>query len=79
MEGNKEVNLQATKAAYKHCGSCTETQNPLKPLNYVSFPHIGRRLTKVKWEESLKQIKKMGTKSKHSYRYDLVIRGATKQ
>jgi ribonuclease HI len=43
VEGNEEADLQATKAAYKHCGSYTETQNPLKHLNYVSFAHISRR------------------------------------
>jgi ribonuclease HI len=37
VEGNEEADLQATKAAYKHCGSYTETQNPLRHLNYVSF------------------------------------------
>jgi ribonuclease HI len=40
VEGNEEADLQATKAAYKHCGSYTETQNPLRHLNYVSFAHI---------------------------------------
>jgi len=29
IEGNEEGDQQATKAAYKHCGSYTETQNPL--------------------------------------------------
>jgi len=29
----------------------------------------------VKWEESKKEIKELGKKSKHSYRYDLVKRG----
>jgi len=75
VEGNEEVDLQATKAAYKHCGSYTETQNPLPHLNYVSFAHIGRRLTEMKWDESKKEIKEMGKKWKHSYRYDLVKRG----
>jgi ribonuclease HI len=75
VEGNEEADLQATKAAYKHCGSYTETQNPLKHLNYVSFAHISRRLTETKWEESKKEIKKLGKKSKHSYQYDLVKRG----
>jgi hypothetical protein len=32
-------------------------------------------LTEAKWKESKKEIKKMGKKSKHSYRYDLVKRG----
>jgi len=49
IEGNKEADLQATKAAYKHCGSYTETQNPLSLLNYISFAHIGRWLTEAKW------------------------------
>jgi len=75
VEGNEEADLQATKAAYKHCGSYTETQNPLKHLNDVSFAHINRRLTEVKWEESKNEIQEMGKKSKHSYRYDLVKRG----
>jgi len=75
IEGNEEADLQATKAAYKHCGSYTETQNPLPYLNYISFAHIGRRLMETKWEESKKEIKEMGKKSRHSYRYDLVKRG----
>jgi len=75
VEGNEEADLQATKAAYKHCGSYTETQNPLPHLNYISFAHIGRRLTETKWEESKEEIKEMGKKSKHSYQYDLVKRG----
>jgi hypothetical protein len=75
VEGNEEADLQATKAAYKHCGSYTETQNPLQHLNYISFAHIGRRLTEEKWEESKTEIKEMGKKSKHSYQYDLVNRG----
>jgi len=75
VEGNEEADSQATKAAYKYCGSYTEMQNPQSRFNYVSFAHIGRRLTEVKWEESLKEIKEMGTKSKQSYRYDLVKRG----
>ena len=29
----------------------------------------------MKWEESKKEIKKLGKKSKHSYWYDLVKRG----
>jgi len=33
IEGNEEADQQATKAAYKYCGSNTETQNPLP------FPH----------------------------------------
>ena len=52
IEGNEEANQQATKAAYKHCGSYTETQNPLLFLDYVSFSHVSRRLTETKWEES---------------------------
>jgi len=60
---------------YKHCGSYNKTQNPLPFLDYVSFSHISRRLTELKWEESIEEIKKMGKKSKHSYRYGLVKRG----
>jgi len=75
IEGNEEADQQATKAAYKHCGSYTEMQNPLPFLDYVSFSHVSRRLTEVKWEESKKEIKEFGKKSKHSYRYDLVKRG----
>jgi len=78
VEGNKEVNLQATKAVYKHCRSYTEMQVPLPQLNYVSFSHISRRLTEVKWEESKKEIQEIGKKSKQSYRYDLVKRGGNK-
>jgi ribonuclease HI len=78
VEGNEEADLQATKAAYKHCGSYTETQNPQKHLSYVSFAHISRRLTETKWEETKKEIKELGKKSKHSYRYDLVKRGGNK-
>jgi len=40
IEGNEEADQQATKAAYKHCGSYTKTQNPLLFLDYVSFSHI---------------------------------------
>jgi len=29
----------------------------------------------VKWEESRKEMKKLGNKSKHSYQYDLVNSG----
>jgi len=75
IEGNEEADQQATKAAYKHCGSYTETQNPLPFLDHVSFSHVSRRLTEVKWEESKKEIKEFGKKSKHSYWYDLVKRG----
>ena len=75
IEGNEEADQQATKAAYKHCGEYTETQNPPPFLDYVSFAHVSRRLTEMKWEESKKEIKEMGKKSKHSYRYDLVKRG----
>jgi len=75
VEGNEEVDQQATKAAYKHCGSYTKMQNPLPFIDYVSFSHISRRLTDVKWEESKEEIKEMGKKSKHSYWYDLVKRG----
>jgi len=39
-EGNEEAGQQATKSAYKHCGSNTETHNPLPLLDYVSFSHI---------------------------------------
>jgi len=63
------------KAAYKHRGSYTETQNPLKSLDYVSLAHVSRRVSKVKWEESKEIIQKMGVKSKYSNRYDLVKRG----
>jgi len=49
--------------------------HPLPFLDYVSFSHVSRRLTEAKWEESKKEIKEMGKKSKHSYRYDLVKRG----
>jgi len=76
IEGNEEADQQATKAANKHCGSYTETQNPLLFLDYVSFSHISRRLTEVEWEEHKKEIKELGKKSKHSYRYDLVKRGS---
>jgi len=75
IEGNEKADQQATKAAYKHCGSYTEMQDPLPFLDYVSFSHVSRRLTEVKWEESKKEIMKLGKKSKHSYRYDLVKRG----
>jgi len=75
IEGNEEADQQATKAAYKHCGSYTETQNPLPFLDYVSFAHISRRLMEVKWEESKEEIIKLGKKSKHTYRYGLVKRG----
>jgi len=50
VEGNEEADLQATKAAYKNCGSYTETRNLLPYLNYVSFAHISRRLMELKWE-----------------------------
>jgi len=40
IEDNEEADQQATKAAYKHCGSYTETQNPLPFLDYVSFSHV---------------------------------------
>jgi len=40
IEGNEEADQQATKTAYKHCGSYTETQNPLASLDYVSFAHV---------------------------------------
>jgi len=75
IERNEEADQQATKAAYKHCGSYTETRNPLPFLHYVSFSHVSQRLTEVKWEESKEEINKLGKKSKHSYRYDLVKRG----
>jgi len=78
IEGNEEADQQATKAAYKHCGSHTETQNLLLFLDSVSFSHVSRRLTEVKWEESKKEIKELGKKSKHSYRYDLVKRGGNR-
>jgi len=75
IEGNEEVDQQVTKAAYKHYGSYTEMQNLLLFSDYVSFSHVSRRLTEVKWKESKEEIKEMGKKSKHSYRYDLVKRG----
>jgi len=75
IEGNEEADQQATKVAYKHCGSYTETQNPLPFLDYVSFSHISRRLSEAKWEEIKEETKEMGKKSKHSYQYDLVKRG----
>jgi len=75
IEGNKEADQQATKAVYKHCGSYTEKQNPLLFLDYVSFSHVSRRLTEVKWEGSKEETKEMGKKSKHSHQYDLVKRG----
>ena len=75
IEGKEEADQEATKAVNEHCGSDTETQNPLLFLDYVSFSHVSRRLTEVKWEDSKKEIKGMGKKSKHSYRYDLVKRG----
>jgi len=75
IEGNEEADVQATKAAYKHCGSYTETQNPPPFVDYVAFSHVSRRLIEAKWEESKEIIKKMGKKSKHSYRYGLVKRG----
>jgi hypothetical protein len=78
VEGNEDADLQATKAAYKHCGSYTQTQNLLKHLNYVSFAHVSQRLTETKWEESKEEIQELGKKSKHSYQYDLVKRGGTK-
>jgi len=78
VEGNEEADLQVTKAAYKHCWSYTKTKNPLPHLNYVSFFHISRRLTEMKWEESMKEMKEMGKKSKQSYRYDSVKRGGNK-
>jgi len=78
VEGNKEADLQATKAAYKHCGSYTETQNPQPHLNYVSFAHVSGRLTETKWNERMEEMKEMGNKSKHSYRYDWVKRGGNR-
>jgi len=78
IEGHEQADHQVIKAVYKHQRSYTDTQNPLPYLNYVSFAQISRRLTETKWEESKKEIIKMGTKSKHSYRYDLVKRGGNK-
>jgi hypothetical protein len=75
IRGNEQADQQAIKAAYKYCGRYTKTQNLLPYLDYVSFSHISRRLTELKWEESKEEIMKMGKKSKHSYRYDLVKRG----
>jgi len=40
VEGNKDADQQVTKAAYKHCGSYTKMQNPLRHFNYVSFTHV---------------------------------------
>jgi len=75
IEGNEEADRQATWAAYKYCGSYTETQNLPPFLDYVFFSHVSRRLTDLKWEQSKKEIKQLGKKSKHSYRYDLAKRG----
>jgi len=75
IESNEETDQQATKAAYGYCRRYTETQKPLPFLHYVSFSHVSRRLTEVKWEESKREIQEMGKKSKHSYQYDLVKRG----
>jgi len=52
VEGNEKPDQQATKAAYKCRGKRTETQNPPIYLNCISFAHINRRLTELKWEES---------------------------
>jgi hypothetical protein len=79
VEGNEKADQQAMKAAYKWCGRKVETHNPLKHFDYVSFAHIGRKVTEMKWEESKKKIQEMGKKSKHSYRYDLVKRGGTSE
>jgi len=54
IQGNEEADQQATKAAYKHCGSYTKRQNLLLFLDYLFFSHNSRRLTEVKWEESTK-------------------------
>jgi len=78
VEGNKEADLQAMKVAYKYHGRYTKTQNPLSHWNHVSFAQISRKLTEMKWEESMKEIKEMRMKSKQSYRYDLVKRGGNK-
>ena len=67
VKGNEEADLQAKKAAYKHCGSYTEMQNPLAHLNYVSFAHISRKLTETNWDECMREIEEMGTKLKQSY------------
>jgi len=75
IEGNEEADQQATKVAYKHCGSYTETQYPLPSLDYMSFSHVSWKLSKLKWEESKKEIEEMGMKSRHSYQYHLVKRG----
>jgi len=56
IEGNEEADQHTTKTAYKHCGSYTETQDPLTFSDYVSFAHVSRRFTEVKWEESKKEI-----------------------
>jgi len=79
IEGNEKADQQATKAAYKSRGKVSETQSPPPYLNYVSFAHINRRLTNLKWEESKKKIQEMGRKSKHSYRYDLGKRGGNSE
>jgi hypothetical protein len=75
MEGNEKADQQATKVAYKCMGKNSETQNLLKCLNYISFTHISRKLTKLNWAESKKTMEDMGKKSKQSYRYDLLKRG----
>jgi ribonuclease HI len=79
VEGKKEADQQATKAADMHRGGYTETQEPLPFLNYVSFAHVSKRVTETNWEESKEGIKEMGRKSKHSYRYDLVKKGGNKE
>jgi len=40
IEGNEEADEQVTKVAYKHCGSYTETQNPLPFIDNVCFSHV---------------------------------------
>jgi hypothetical protein len=78
VEGNEIADSQATTAAYKCREKKTETQNPLPYLNYVSLAHVSWKVSEKKWEESKQIIEKMGKKSTHSYRYDLVKRGGNK-
>jgi len=47
IEGNEQADQQATKAAYKHQGQYTETQNPLKSLDYISLAHVSRRVKEM--------------------------------
>jgi hypothetical protein len=47
-------------------------------LDYVSLAYVTRRVSEKKWEESKEEIRKMGMRLKHSYRYDLVKRAGNK-